>query len=137
MKILHLTLKKKWYDMILSGEKLEEYRETKEYWSTRLRNKQFDIIRFRNGYKANAPSMDVEFKGVKFGEAKGSWSDNAEGIFYVISLGKVMNAKSGESVKPLRKPMFCECHKPFARKMPNGELICDYCKNPKKKQTGR
>ena len=26
-KILHLTLKKKWFDMIASGEKKEEYRE--------------------------------------------------------------------------------------------------------------
>ena len=27
MKILHLTLNKKWFDMILLGEKKEEYRE--------------------------------------------------------------------------------------------------------------
>jgi hypothetical protein len=26
MRILHLTLKKKWFDMIASGEKREEYR---------------------------------------------------------------------------------------------------------------
>jgi len=36
MNILHLTLKKKWFDMILSGEKKEEYRELKPYWLTRL-----------------------------------------------------------------------------------------------------
>lgn len=36
MKILELTLKKQWYDMILSGEKKEEYREIKEYWATRF-----------------------------------------------------------------------------------------------------
>lgn len=36
MKPLQLTLKKKWYDMILSGEKKEEYREIKPYWGTRL-----------------------------------------------------------------------------------------------------
>jgi len=35
-KTLHLTLKKKWFDMILSGEKKEEYREIKEFWATRL-----------------------------------------------------------------------------------------------------
>ena len=32
MRVLHLTLKKKWFDMILSGEKKEEYREIKSYW---------------------------------------------------------------------------------------------------------
>lgn len=36
MKVLHLTLKKKWFDMILSGEKKEEYREIKPYWIKRL-----------------------------------------------------------------------------------------------------
>lgn len=29
MKTLHLVLKKRWFDMILSGEKKEEYREIK------------------------------------------------------------------------------------------------------------
>lgn len=33
---LHLTLKKKWWNMIESGEKTEEYREIKPYWIKRL-----------------------------------------------------------------------------------------------------
>lgn len=33
---LHLNLKKKWFDMILSGQKTEEYREIKMFWLTRL-----------------------------------------------------------------------------------------------------
>lgn len=36
--ILSLVLKRKWYDMIASGEKLEEYRDVKDYYRTRLRN---------------------------------------------------------------------------------------------------
>ena len=35
---IHLTLKKKWFDMIASGEKPEEYREIKPYWIVRLTN---------------------------------------------------------------------------------------------------
>lgn len=35
-KILLLNLKKKWFDMISSGEKKEEYREIKTYWEKRL-----------------------------------------------------------------------------------------------------
>lgn len=35
-KILHLPLKKKWYEMIESGIKTEEYREIKPYWEKRL-----------------------------------------------------------------------------------------------------
>lgn len=33
---LHLTLKKRWFEMILRGEKKEEYREIKPYWFMRL-----------------------------------------------------------------------------------------------------
>lgn len=33
---LYLPLKKKWYKMIESGEKPEEYRENKLYWCKRL-----------------------------------------------------------------------------------------------------
>lgn len=36
MRILHLTLKKKWFDMIASGEKKEEYREINNYWTKRF-----------------------------------------------------------------------------------------------------
>lgn len=36
MKTLDLVLKRKWYDMIASGEKTEEYREIKSYWIRRL-----------------------------------------------------------------------------------------------------
>lgn len=36
MNILNLTLKRQWYDKILSGEKLDEYREVKPYWINRL-----------------------------------------------------------------------------------------------------
>jgi hypothetical protein len=38
MKTLHLPLKAKWYEMIESGVKTEEYREIKPYWIIRLVN---------------------------------------------------------------------------------------------------
>ena len=36
--MLTLPIKGKWFDMILSGEKKEEYREIKEYYETRFQN---------------------------------------------------------------------------------------------------
>lgn len=36
--MLTLPIRKKWFDMILSGEKKEEYREIKEYYETRFQN---------------------------------------------------------------------------------------------------
>ena len=48
MKTLHLTLEKKWFDLIANGEKRLEYREDKPYWRSRLvengRGKEFDIV---------------------------------------------------------------------------------------------
>jgi len=74
MKILHLTLKKKWFNMILSGDKPEEYREIKPYWTKRLSRtgidrifipKDFDVVSFTNGYGKDSPSFLIECKGIK------------------------------------------------------------------------
>jgi len=98
MRTLHLTLKKKWYDMIASGEKKEEYRENKQYWRTRLQRnsslgmitKEFDVVVFKNGYSKNAPTIKVECKGVSTGKAKPEWSDNHQGEVFVIKLGNIL-----------------------------------------------
>jgi len=83
MKILHLTLHKKWFDEILNGTKKIEYRDIKLYWTKRLFNngkpKKFDEILFRNGYSKNSPKMRVEFLGIRIENGK-----------YNILLGKVL-----------------------------------------------
>jgi hypothetical protein len=91
-KILHLTLKKKWFDMIASGEKKEEYREIKPFWITRLKfdlltTKPFDYVIFRNGYSKNAPQIKCKMLGICIREAKPEWSDNWQGDVFVIKLG--------------------------------------------------
>ena len=45
---LKLNLKKKWFDMIQSGQKKEEYREIKEYWFRRLLNcYKYDVTSYK------------------------------------------------------------------------------------------
>lgn len=65
--MLVLPIKKKWFDMILSGEKKEEYREIKPYYDSRL-NKKVNFcestgygyyILLRNGYSKNSPTLKV------------------------------------------------------------------------------
>ena len=51
MKILKLPLKKEWYNMIESGEKREEYREVKPYWSKRLVGVDKPLFSHRYGYQ--------------------------------------------------------------------------------------
>jgi hypothetical protein len=106
MKTLNLTLKKKWFDMISSGEKKEEYREIKEYWEKRLISNfneleenggglvfynDFDQIQFRNGYAKNAPTMTVECKGIEIGEGKPEWGAEIGKKYFVIKLGKILS----------------------------------------------
>ena len=45
--VLKLVVSKQWFDMILSGEKIEEYREIKPYWVARLFQDNSNIIDVR------------------------------------------------------------------------------------------
>ncbi len=85
-RILNLTLKKKWFDLIKSGKKKVEYREIKTYWTKRLcpvaTIKKFDFIIFRNGYQKDSPRIKVEWKGLNYGVFEGK-------TCYAIKLGKV------------------------------------------------
>lgn len=61
IKILHLPLKAKWYDMQERGEKTEEYREITPYWCRRIFGRRTAFYAYiyacRNNYR---PSCDVK-----------------------------------------------------------------------------
>ena len=54
--MLHLNLYRKYFDAILKGDKVVEYRDITPYWSKRLEGRHYDIIQFRNGYAKVASS---------------------------------------------------------------------------------
>jgi hypothetical protein len=56
--VLHLTLRREWFAAIAARTKRLEYRAQTPYWRKRLEGRQFDVIRFRNGYARNAPEME-------------------------------------------------------------------------------
>ena len=94
-KILHLTLKKKWFDMILSGEKKEEYREIKDYWIKRIQVDKtkcyFDFIKFRNGYSKNAFEFLIELKKIRVGKPLKEWSDDSfDKKVFILELGEII-----------------------------------------------
>lgn len=89
-RILHLTLKKKWFDMIARGKKNVEYREFKRHWIGRFfdvddRLRQFDEVHFRNGYANNAPFMRVKCLGVRI-----AYSEHYGKKSFCIDLGEVL-----------------------------------------------
>lgn len=61
--VLTLVLDGKWYNMIASGEKEEEYRDLKPYYTTRINNWHnkmwpgYAVVEFRHGYARNAKRM--------------------------------------------------------------------------------
>ena len=65
MKILHLNLYRKYFDAIVNGTKTIEYRDKTDYWKKRIEGREYDIIKFRNGYAKDAPTMLAEYKGYK------------------------------------------------------------------------
>lgn len=85
IRILHLTLHRKWFDAIANGTKAEEYRTATPYWTTRLEGKTFDVIHFRNGYSLDKPFMKVECKKIEL---------RADQKTYAIHLGKILDIKN-------------------------------------------
>lgn len=90
-RVLHLTLKRQWFDMIASGEKLEEYREVKEYWTRRL-YRDLDAVHFRNGYRPDSPTMMFELLWIGKGIGNLGWGAPAGQVVYILRLGKMIKA---------------------------------------------
>lgn len=87
MNILDLPLKKKWYEMIESGEKREEYRECKDYWYKRLidrdnlRAKPYTHVRFRYGYTKR--TMLFKIDSITIGVGNPNWGAPEYPVFII------------------------------------------------------
>ena len=115
--LLEMTLNKKWFDMIYSGEKTSEYRIPKKYWLNRVFKKefvesgewekyhhqfldvpkkywkkQFTHIRFKNGYSKNSPVMVVHLCSISFDTGDESCGAIDGETYLTFSLGKVAAA---------------------------------------------
>jgi hypothetical protein len=75
--------------MIASGEKKEEYREIKPYWTTRLIDRRYEYIKFRNGYSKDAPTITVRYMGLSIGPGNKDWGAPDSEV-YRIKLGAII-----------------------------------------------
>jgi hypothetical protein len=86
-KLLHLTLYKKFFDLVLEGKKKEEYRDKTEYWKRRLfidgKVREYDFVVFKNGYARDAPKMKVGWIGLREDKER-----------FAILLGRVVETKN-------------------------------------------
>lgn len=94
--MLTLPIKKKWFDMIKSGEKKEEYREIKPYYMSRF--SRFDVradyyqpmgeVIFRNGYSKNSPSIKCKCE-IAYDYGKEEWGAEPNELYYVLKILRV------------------------------------------------
>ena len=99
--MLILPIKKKWFDMILSGEKKEEYREIKPYWIKRFKNaflfyrdgfpmgSDTQEIMFRNGYGKDSPSF-VARCTLSDGTGKEEWGAEKGRWYFVLTIHEIL-----------------------------------------------
>ena len=107
--MLTLPIKKKWFDMILSEKKKEEYREIKPYYTTRFKNIHLlsynelpelwtEEIVFKNGYSSSSPS----FTGVvrlTVGTGKPEWGAEPGKEYYVLKIIEIKNINTKGALK--------------------------------------
>ncbi len=102
MKTLTLSLKRKWFDLIKSGEKKEEYREIKPYYEKRFLEplssrlfrkgetgvKPFDRLVFTLGYpKAGDTERRLTFKNpkIRIDTGRPEWGAEPGKKYFVIT----------------------------------------------------
>ena len=94
--VLHLTLKRNWFVLMLNGVKKQEYRKPTRWMKVRLENKSYDVIKFVNGYGNDKPFFVCEYNGFEI--AKDAQTLEFDGNLinvdrgdYVIQLGQVVD----------------------------------------------
>jgi len=94
--MLTLQIKKKWFDMIRSGEKTEEYREIKPYYTARFKKifqeypigKNMATVIFRNGYSAKSPAIKADCM-LRMGKGKPEWGAEPGKNYYILKILEV------------------------------------------------
>lgn len=113
--MLTFSIEKKWFDMILSGEKKEKYLNIKPYYKIRLVNAFFDgyqnyilygdtlelflksgnsekylaQVMFRNGYGKNSPSFIADCS-LNIKQGKAEWGAEKGVDYYVLTIHKII-----------------------------------------------
>lgn len=111
MRVLHLTLKKKWFDMIASGNKKDEYRYLSHFFCSRFlvdfhwprsrgkytnpeldeiasyEFKTWDYVTFTNGYSRDSRKITLKFEGLEISSGLPEWGAVPNKLYFVIKLG--------------------------------------------------
>ena len=93
--MLRLPITKKWFEMIESGEKTEEYREIKPYWRVRFHKaglcfengmpKAPAEVVFVNGYGNGRPTIRATVR-LSIGEGRPEWGAEPGVLYYRLAI---------------------------------------------------
>jgi len=94
-KILHLTLKKSWFDLMISEEKTTEFRKPSDWIKQRLVDKEYEVVRFVNGYGSDKPFFVAKYLGYEVAKKNEEITFKKETVVikkgdYKIFLGKII-----------------------------------------------
>lgn len=110
--MLTLPIKRKWFDMILSGEKKEEYRDTTPYYKKRFETvfgrgeiqKIMDYVAFQGTKYSETPKKDIMFRNgygkirpsfvatvsIRVGTGKPEWGAEPGKVYYVLTIHEII-----------------------------------------------
>ena len=86
-RFVTLTIRQRWLDTIMSGEKREEYREIKPYYD-RIFGQRLGMamtVRFRAGYRPDSPIIETVVKP-RIGGGRVCWGAQEEHQYYVLEI---------------------------------------------------
>lgn len=106
-----LPIKKRWFDMIMSGEKREEYREIKPYWQKRF-SKVFCMdpithapcgqdaheVMLKNGYREDSPSI-IALCTLSIKTGREEWGAEPGKDYLVLEIKDISSRDSGKRRK--------------------------------------
>ena len=108
--LLNLTIERRWFDMILSGEKHEEYRavdnsQVKNAWESIYNYEygEYYVMVLRNGYRMSSRALAIQVYGIILRSGKDSiypeWGEPTDRDHLVIILGDVLKRGTYADVK--------------------------------------
>ena len=89
MNKLVINIKKKYFNEILNGTKKEEFRKKTKFWETRILNREYTHVVFRNGYKKNAPTITLRYLGYDVKNLQRDFFGKDATDLFVLKLGEV------------------------------------------------
>jgi hypothetical protein len=116
MKVLHLTLKRQPFEVMVSGEKKTEFREPSKWIMSRLfdkegKKKPYFAVCFKNGYSKDAPQFTALFEGSQLWGASSQILKYSNGLEVLvinnkticINIGKIISTKNVNGLQPENK----------------------------------